>query len=151
MKINQSINVFGRKVLLTDCDEFTREYYKTKYGVKDFSPLSYPTREGGVRIEKLNPPYNGFGSEADSLASCQKLIPEPPKKDFIKWMAYDRQGNESNVLRFLAKIITKDPIQADRRFIISYFMSDDTILIYEPPIRNSGKNHWKIIKFFLFL
>ena len=27
------INVWGRKVLLCDCDEFTKQYYKTKYGI----------------------------------------------------------------------------------------------------------------------
>ena len=26
----------------------------------------------------------------------------------------------------------------DRRFIVSYFLSDDTILVFEPPQRNSG-------------
>ena len=76
--------------MLTDCDEFTREYYRTKFGIKDFTPVSYAKREVGKRIEKINPPYNGFGSEEDSLASCQKMLPEPPKKDFLKWMAYDR-------------------------------------------------------------
>ena len=40
----------------------------------------------------------------------------------------------------MAKVITKDPIQAQRRFVISYFLSDDTINIHEPPMRNSGKS-----------
>lgn len=50
-----------------------------------------------------------------------------------------RNALESNCLRFLAKIQTRDPIQADRRFIISYFLSDDSIYVYEPPVKNSGK------------
>ena len=33
---------------------------------------------------------------------------------------------------------TTRPIDMDRRFIVSYFLSDDTILVYEPPQRNSG-------------
>jgi len=33
---------------------------------------------------------------------------------------------------------TKRPIEMDRRFTISYFLSDDTILVFEPPQRNSG-------------
>jgi hypothetical protein len=51
-----------------------------------------------------------------------------------------RQGFESNTLRFMAKILCKDPIQAERRFVVSYFLSDDTINIHEPPIRNSGRH-----------
>lgn len=27
------INVWGRMMLLCDCDEFTKQYYKTKYGI----------------------------------------------------------------------------------------------------------------------
>jgi hypothetical protein len=38
----------------------------------------------------------------------------------------------------MAKIITKDPIQAERRFVISYYLADDTVSIHEPPMRNSG-------------
>ena len=49
-----------------------------------------------------------------------------------------RYGLESNVLRFVAKMDTERPIEVDRRFTISYFLSDDTILVFEPPQRNSG-------------
>jgi hypothetical protein len=30
---------------------------------------------------------------------------------------------------------TAKPIDQDRRFIISYFLSDDTLLVFEPPVR----------------
>jgi hypothetical protein len=88
--INQSLNIYGRRFLLTDCDEFTKEYYKTKYGINSFNPVIYQKRQPGINIERQYPPYNGFGSEEDSLSSCKKMIPEPPKKDFIKWMGYDK-------------------------------------------------------------
>lgn len=90
LMIGRVVNVFGRKILLTDCDEFTKEFYRNKYGVSDFAPVSFNTGSRGMRIERADPPYNGFGSEEDSLASTKKMIPEPPKKDFIKWMTYDR-------------------------------------------------------------
>jgi hypothetical protein len=38
----------------------------------------------------------------------------------------------------MAKVMTKNPIQAERRFVISYYLADDTINIHEPPMRNSG-------------
>ena len=41
----------------------------------------------------------------------------------------------------MAKIMTKDPIQAARRFVISYYLSDDTLNIHEPPVRNSGNEN----------
>lgn len=45
-------------------------------------------------------PYNGFGSLEDSMQSCQTLIPQPPKKDFIKMLEYD-----GTVLRFEAVLV----------------------------------------------
>ena len=49
-----------------------------------------------------------------------------------------RHGLDSNVLRFMAKMDSDRPIDQNRYFIISYFLCDDTILVYEPPQRNSG-------------
>lgn len=131
------INVWGRKLLLVDCDNFTKEYYKTKYGVENFTPVTYKT-DAYKPMSREWPPYNGWGSEEDSLCSCMGLLPKPPKRDFIKFMEKDRRGLDSNVLRFLAKMDTTKPIDMERRFIISYFLSDDTILVFEPPVRNSG-------------
>jgi len=131
------INVWGRKYLLVNCDDFTKEYYRTKYGVEDFSAIQYK----GAPYQgqpKVWPPYNGWGSEEDSLCSCMGLLPKPPRRDFIKFMEKDRRGLDSNVLRFLARMDTTKPIDMERRFIISYFLSDDTILVFEPPVRNSG-------------
>ena len=33
LTVGTVLNVWGRKFTLCDCDEFTKEYYKTKYGV----------------------------------------------------------------------------------------------------------------------
>ncbi|KAF7250939.1 EF-hand domain-containing family member C2 [Varanus komodoensis] len=137
LRIGSAINVWGRKVVLCDCDEFTKEYYKTKYGVKDFTPIPYKAPPI-PKVERVIPPYHGFGSEEDSLCSCMGLLPKPPQKDFKKFMAKDRQGLESNILRFLAQLITTDPVDKDRKFIISFFLSDDTIAVFEPPQRNTG-------------
>lgn len=38
------------------------------------------------------------------------------------------------------------PEDTNRRFILSYFLSDDTIGIYEPPVRNSGIQGGKYLK-----
>jgi len=131
------VNVWGRRYVLGDCDNFTKEYYKDKYGVENMTPVAAKTGTA-VHLSREMPPFNGFGSEEDSLCSCKGLLPKPPKKDFIKFMEKDRRGLDSNVLRFLARMDTKKPIDMDRRFIISYYLSDDTVLVFEPPVRNSG-------------
>lgn len=137
LTIGSVINIWGRKLLICDCDEFTKEYYKSKYGIDNFDSINYKADPEPFPPREM-PPYNGFGSEEDSLASCLSLRPKPPRRDFKKFMEKDRHGLESNVLRFVARLDTTRPIDMDRRFIISYFLSDDTILVFEPPQRNSG-------------
>lgn len=39
LTLGSVINVWGRKLQLCDCDEFTKEYYRTKYGIGGLSPL----------------------------------------------------------------------------------------------------------------
>ena len=53
-------------------------------------------------------------------------------------MERDRQGLDSNVLRFVARMDTTRPIDMDRRFVIFFHLSDDTVTVFEPPQRNSG-------------
>lgn len=62
-----------------------------------------------------------------------KLIPDKPKKDFFKQV-----DNEGKILRFTARFNTRVPEDLERRFIISFFLSDDSISIYEPAQKNSG-------------
>ncbi|NXD67336.1 EFHC2 protein, partial [Eolophus roseicapillus] len=145
LKIGAVINVWGRKIILCDCDEFTKEYYRTKYGIEDFTPVPYKAPPP-PKPEKTFPPYNGFGSEEDSLCSCMGLILKPPAKDFKKFLEKDRIGMESNILRFLAKLVTDSPIDKDRKLIISYFLSDDTISVFEHVQRNSGIRGGKFLE-----
>ncbi|CAL8075050.1 unnamed protein product [Calicophoron daubneyi] len=138
LTIGASINVYGRKFLICDCDEFTKEYYRTKYGIKDFTPIQPKLPPTRITVLRENPPYNGWGSEEDSLGNCNSLMPAAPRKDFVKFMQKDKQGLESFILRFLARMVTTNPLDRDRLFILSCFLSDDTFLIFEPPRRNSG-------------
>ncbi|XP_076857478.1 EF-hand domain-containing family member C2 [Brachyhypopomus gauderio] len=137
LTIGGVINVWGRKVMICDCDNFTKEYYRSKYGIEDFTPVRYKAPPPATTARQV-PPYTGFGSEEDSLCSCQGLQPNPPQKDFRKLMEKDRQGLESNVLRFVGKMQTDDPVNKQRTFIISFYLSDDTVSVFEPTQRNSG-------------
>jgi hypothetical protein len=78
------------------------------------------------------PPYNGFGDEEDSLSNVNKLLAKAPKKDYFKWVDNQIQ------LRFNALMVTNKPEDVGRRFIITLYMNDDTVMVYEPQVRNSG-------------
>jgi len=46
--------------------------------------------------------------------------------------------NAGKVLRFTAKFNTRVPEDVDRRFIISFYLADGSLGIYEPAQKNSG-------------
>lgn len=130
--IGKTLFVYGRKLLVYDCDEFTKNYYRQVRGESNFQPV--PVTGLASEVPKMEiPPYNGFGSLEDSLQNCLTLIPQPPKKDFIKMLE-----NDHKTLRYEAKLESVRPADRHRRFIISYRLSDDMVSIFEPPQRNSG-------------
>ena len=65
-------------------------------------------------------------------------MPIPHQRNFKKFIEFDSYGNISNTLRFFAKLITHKCADVERMFVISYFLSDDTISVFEPIERNSG-------------
>jgi len=79
------------------------------------------------------PPYNGFGDETDTLGYIYRLIPQKPKSDFFK-----NVDNANKILRFIARFNTRVPEDTERRFIISFYLADDTISIFEARQKNSG-------------
>ncbi|XP_013888939.1 EF-hand domain-containing family member C2 [Austrofundulus limnaeus] len=141
--VGAELNVWGRRMIITDCDEFTKQHYRSKYSMEDFTPVQYKDPPA-PKPSKLVPPYNGFGSEEDSLSSCQGLVPKRPQKDFHKFMVKDRCGLNSNTLTFRAKMMTTDPVDKERVFIISFYLSDDSMSVFEQPQRNSGRNLWML-------
>ncbi|NWW89265.1 EFHC1 protein, partial [Rhynochetos jubatus] len=130
--VGKSTTLLGRTFFIYDCDEFTRNFYHDKFGITDFQPVEIkkkPLKE----VPQVIPPYNGFGVLEDSLQNCFSLFPKPPRKDVIKMLE-----NDHKVLRYQVALESPNPEDRKRRFILSYFLSNDMISIYEPPVRNSG-------------
>ena len=89
------------------------------------------------------PPYNGFGSEEDSLQTVKFL--EPSMKLHGEYVA-DKYKRDKHILRFSAKLISSFPSDEERAFIISYFVRDEDIMVYEVAKRNSGRQSCKFIE-----
>ena len=133
LAIGDTINVFGRTMVIARCDIFTRQYYLSN-GIELKKDMPLQVAGKTVAVKRIIPPYNGFGTEEDSLRSCTgSLNPPPPKKDLQKMR--DKSGV---ILRFNAQFVSDKAEDATRRFVIQFFMEDDTIAIREPPVRNSG-------------
>lgn len=80
------------------------------------------------------PPYNGYGTDKDSMGSVISLQPKPPKADMKKMFKQDM-----HILRFNAKLVSTEPDDENREFIISFYCGDDTIQVYEVCDKNSGR------------
>ena len=129
---DQPINAFGRLFYIHSVDEYTKQYFASKY-CRDFSVGNTKMPDVPEPTERQIPPYNGFGNEVDTLGYIYDLIPKKPKGDFFKSV-----DNDKKILRYTARFNTRVPEDIERRFIISFYLSDDSISIYEPAVKNSG-------------
>lgn len=150
LRVGAEINVFGRKVKLTSCDEFTKKFYMTNFGVEEFPDVPIPPPppsmgssgdSGGVgvgsrfsrAVETQLPPFNGWGTHADSEGNCKTVEPRPPPIDYDKFVTLD-----GKMLRFTSQMVTRNAEDRERNFIVSYYLANDTLAVFEIPRRNSG-------------
>lgn len=118
LRIGANISIFNRTFVIYDCDAFTKDFMSENYGVTDFTPL--PEDPNGK-------------TETAPQRTFSPLIPKPAKKQFQKML-----DNDGKILRFSASMVSNKPIDQERIFVVSYYLADDTIGVYEPPQRNTG-------------
>ena len=132
LKCGSFINCYGRDLLLVSCSRETEAYYKRVHGYQQVPVYVKPNEPPIIKHEV--PPYNGWGSEEDSLASCMSLVPTAVQRDMLRFME-----NQGKTLRFQGKFQDPStPADAERMFVFTYYLEDETVAVFEPPIRNSG-------------
>jgi len=136
LSIGKSVTVYNRIMDIARADKFTREFYASRGMHMDEDRPLLPTQEK-IMIERQIPPHNGFGSEEDSLRSCSGGINNNQVLGLIKDPVKMREKG-GIIQRFNAKLVSDREEDQTRRFVIQFFMEDDTIAIREPPIPNSG-------------
>ena len=141
-QLGHTVKLLARSFLLYDCSGFTKEYFQTNHPDLEMKPIEVPKKVDKYHNRKREvPPYNGFGSLEDSLQNCLSLVPKPPKKNVIKMLE-----NNLKVLRYSAKMNSRYAKEESRYFILTYYLSDDMISIYEKTARNSGFIGGKFLK-----
>ena len=126
------IKIYGRDCMVFDCDGFTKAWYQQELGMTQ-TPVQLPTSAPTVQYQPV-PGYNGYGNEKDSMGSVISLQPKAPKCDMKKMFKQDM-----HILRFNSKLVSTEPDDENREFIISFFCGDDTIQVYEVCDKNSGR------------
>lgn len=124
LRIGSTVRVYGRDLLLHDCDEFTQNWYLSNIrglSVADFAALPVPTAKAS-RAEPQVPPRDAFtiGSDEDTIANCVSLVPKQPLRDMHHFIA-----NEGKVMRVTARIADlppayrlHSPADAERNFVL---------------------------------
>lgn len=132
IEFGNPLSAYGRVFRICGVDKATQDYYLQKYHRHfPLADIEKPANRGAVVVQV--PPHNGFGDEVDSLGYVYDLVPKKPKIDFFKYV-----DNDKKILRYTARFNTKVPEDIDRRFIISFYLADDTVSIFEPAQKNSG-------------
>lgn len=134
IRIGSDIEVFGRPLTVMGCDNFTKAFYINNFGASedDFPPIE-TEGEPDTPYYITAPPHNGIGSEEDSLSSFLYLVPKIPKIDYSKLMELS-----GVILRYEAKFVNPLSEDVNRRFVISFYMNNDTVQIFETFQGNSG-------------
>ena len=130
-RVGMTFNMFGREMRVTAVDFTTREFF-AKQGIE----LKPNERWAGEVVERPmlpHPQFNGYGDKFHAGTEWKSLVPKQPKKDYNKII-----GLDGHRLRMTARILSDNPDDEKRGFVITYFLHDDTLLVFEPPIRNSG-------------
>lgn len=135
------IDCFGRKLLLLNCDKRTRQYYQKHYGitqhevfVEDPVEITYENS-----IPQLGDGYLAIGGEADTLATCYGH--SKPAKD---WQKANR--NMGQIIRCKMKMLTENRVNAERVFMLTFHLEDDSLSVYEEKTKNSGCNGGQFLK-----
>ena len=130
-RIGTTLNIFGRQMRIAAMDPNARRFYE-QHGIEQ-GPNEYEYGEKANRPELQPPPYTGYGDKEDSDLNWKRLLPKQPKKDYNQFI-----GKDGQVLRYTAKLVSSNPDDRMRNFVITYFLNDDTLRVFEPSTRNSG-------------
>jgi hypothetical protein len=96
-------------------------YYRQNYNrAFPLGPIAPPPPQEKSNV--IIPEHNGIGDDEDSKGYIYRLIPKQPKKDYFKFI-----DNSAKILRWTSRMNTNRPEDKDRRFIIAYFLNDDSI------------------------
>ncbi len=126
------IECYGRHLLLVDCDDATRRKFEDEGVIQRRIELFVPEEKVVQKlIPKLGDGFLAIGTEEDTMGTIHGM--PKPRKDLEKL-----QRNQGRKLRCKTHLISDIPADKGREFMVTYYLEDDSIQIYEEIKRNSG-------------
>ena len=131
LRVGSSIDIYGRQFLLVDCDDYSRDFYRGK-GMEQ-PVLNLIIDDGPTYVHEIPKQGDKFlpiGGPEDTLAT---VYGQPKISSMTK---VSRTQNRQ--LRCKIKMLSNNSIDGSRPLQLIYHLNDDSIQIYEVPVRNSG-------------
>ena len=146
LNVGTQVNMYGRVFLLTDADNFTRNFL-SNLGIEVQDSLEVPadpytmTREDmKMQITRNQKYFHPRCADDDLIRNCEarlgcsSTLLEPDKLD--QFLKYDRK-----VLRFYLAWDDRKSLYGELRpFVMHYYLADDTMEILEVRRANAGRD-----------
>jgi hypothetical protein len=107
LRIGDRIQLIHAPFLITDADNFTRDFFRTEVGLELGTTVTGTNPVAVVNFRRLKPDFE-----------------ESTKKQEIR--------SDQGVLRCACRD------ESGRKFILSFYLADEHVTLFEPPVKNSG-------------
>jgi hypothetical protein len=104
LMVGGAMNVWNRKVVIYDCDDFTQKFYQEYLGIDQKANCIDVSEIPKKHVKLAPPPHTGPGTEEDSLMNVMMIAPKAAKQDLARLMTLTGE-----VLRFEARMVNGDP------------------------------------------
>lgn len=126
------LDVYGRSLLIVSCNDFTRRVYEDMELDQQEIQLVYDEVRGVDHpIPQLGDGFLPIGGQADTLRNVYGTT--RPVADVKKI-----NRNQNRLLRCKLRLVSEKVTDQKREFMLTYYLEDDTVQVFEEVIRNSG-------------
>ncbi|CAN0170773.1 unnamed protein product, partial [Discosporangium mesarthrocarpum] len=141
--------VWGRALHLIGCDQFTQDYYRHEHGID--MPMDTALTMGESQRNDQERHHNAHGRRScppSPYLSPSNPDPFSPVPNLCSSVspaaAAARSGNlgsgfAGGRVRCRAVLAGDCPTDRGREFVVTYHLSDDTLMVHELQLRNSGR------------
>jgi len=137
LRCGEYLNVYGREMLLTTCDEFTKQFYQKEYGIEQVDhPLPNPEETPITHeIPKAGNEFMMIGREEDSLKTVYGL--QLPGKTAEQLFA----TRERKIRAFMRMVD-----EPEREFALTFNLETEEMMVHELHKKNSGRAAGKFVR-----
>ena len=91
--VGSIVEVLHKSMIIYDCDDYTSEYYKKKYGIEmernaDYEALLNKVKPKSTLVKPPPHTITSVGTPEDSMQNCLSLQPKAPRRDLKKLLHY---------------------------------------------------------------